>query len=381
MFLKNTVKIINLYFSHKEELFQPTAPPRHFERETAPPREIPDKNTPQTNENDENSSASNKQELTKLERNLKRFEEERCKFDLEKRQYEKEREQERSRCKRLVEFERKRMARKLEEEKMQEQQKSSANDHATLYSIMRVIEDSKTHLPSILKSEKLNETNTDDLSKPIPPPRRIDVPTLDFIEPPESPDICDDYESSTAISSSSREGDFDDVDFTALQEPIKIEEPEPLTVIQPTSNGTKTTAPVSIQSKPNEDTTKPTTIPPIKQSFLSKLFGRKPPGQTIVPVIIIEPSTEPVSFSQFFFVETRLIWRKLIADHPDEWLATVRMRNKCIADLIILSIFCGTGGLLFRFVEGAFENFYKCGVRRVKRDFVDHLWHTSHNLR
>lgn len=36
---------------------------------------------------------------------------------------------------------------------------------------------------------------------------------------------------------------------------------------------------------------------------------------------------------------------------------------------------------MFKFTEGAFENFYKCGVKRVKRDFIDTLWRGSHHLR
>lgn len=58
-----------------------------------------------------------------------------------------------------------------------------------------------------------------------------------------------------------------------------------------------------------------------------------------------------------------------------------RLRNRCISELIVLMIFCGLGSVLFKFIEGAFENFYKCGVKRVKRDFIELLWYKSHNLR
>lgn len=58
-----------------------------------------------------------------------------------------------------------------------------------------------------------------------------------------------------------------------------------------------------------------------------------------------------------------------------------RMWNRCMFELFLIMMFCGVGGILFKFTEGGFENFYKCGVKRVKRDFIDLLWIKSHNLR
>lgn len=315
--------------------------------------------------------------LSKLERNLRRFEEERRRFEMEKRKFDEEkREADRVRQRRLEDFERKRAIQKKEELRQQE------DVHQKLYSILRVIEDSKHHLPSILKLDKLsasnNTTSTEDepTVPPIPPPRYI-MPkrdeSLEFPEhlPSESPDICDDYESSTALSSSSRDGDFDDDDLTIIEK-------------QPIADTVK---PNIIASEVTKLPLIPVQVAPVyaKQSFLAKLLRRKPkllpPPVPKVIIPLTMPSTGPVTFRRFLFVETRLVWHKLLADHPVEWEATMHMRNKCIADLIILTIFCGLGGMTFRFVEGAFENFYKCGVRRVKRDFVDNLWHTSHNLR
>lgn len=57
------------------------------------------------------------------------------------------------------------------------------------------------------------------------------------------------------------------------------------------------------------------------------------------------------------------------------------LRNKCIIDLLILIIMCGLGGMMFKTLEGSFENAYKCSTRNVKRDFIEHLWRGSHNLR
>lgn len=47
---------------------------------------------------------------------------------------------------------------------------------------------------------------------------------------------------------------------------------------------------------------------------------------------------------------------------------------------VILVIMCGVGGMVFRYTEGAFESFYKCGVKRVKRDFLDGLWTDSRRM-
>ncbi|KAJ8985975.1 hypothetical protein NQ317_013858 [Molorchus minor] len=55
--------------------------------------------------------------------------------------------------------------------------------------------------------------------------------------------------------------------------------------------------------------------------------------------------------------------------------------NRCMCELFIIMVYCGIGGIMFKFMEGSFENYYKCGVKRVKRDFIDLLWVKSHNLR
>lgn len=57
------------------------------------------------------------------------------------------------------------------------------------------------------------------------------------------------------------------------------------------------------------------------------------------------------------------------------------LRNRCACELLLIMIMCGLGGIVFKTTEGAFENFYKCGVKRVKRDFLDVLWTRSHNMR
>ncbi|XP_014207231.1 uncharacterized protein LOC106638526 [Copidosoma floridanum] len=74
-------------------------------------------------------------------------------------------------------------------------------------------------------------------------------------------------------------------------------------------------------------------------------------------------------------------FREFCRQNPREVGILVELRNLCIAEAIVTVIICGLGGFAFRFTEGAFESFYKCGVKRVKRDFLDTLWNYSHNMK
>ncbi|XP_011700565.1 PREDICTED: uncharacterized protein LOC105457540 isoform X2 [Wasmannia auropunctata] len=74
-------------------------------------------------------------------------------------------------------------------------------------------------------------------------------------------------------------------------------------------------------------------------------------------------------------------FKMFVEQNPRETTIIRRLRNRCIAGLLLAIIYCGLGGFVFRFVEGTFETLYKCGVKRVKRDFLDTLWNYSHSLR
>ncbi|XP_025268344.1 uncharacterized protein LOC105259493 isoform X2 [Camponotus floridanus] len=92
---------------------------------------------------------------------------------------------------------------------------------------------------------------------------------------------------------------------------------------------------------------------------------------------------EKVTLLDFFraFKDVVGEFKVFVEQNPREATIIRQLRNRCIAGLLLVMIYCGLGGFLFRFVEGAFETFYKCGVKRVKRDFLDSLWNYSHNLR
>uniref|UniRef100_A0A182M2W3 Potassium channel domain-containing protein n=1 Tax=Anopheles culicifacies TaxID=139723 RepID=A0A182M2W3_9DIPT len=75
------------------------------------------------------------------------------------------------------------------------------------------------------------------------------------------------------------------------------------------------------------------------------------------------------------------MWQDFLDDQPQE---LVRMRiqvNHCLFYFAVMVLLCGVGGIAFRLTEGTFESQYKCGVKRVKREFIDQLWLSSHNQR
>ncbi|XP_018373625.1 PREDICTED: uncharacterized protein LOC108767969 [Trachymyrmex cornetzi] len=96
-----------------------------------------------------------------------------------------------------------------------------------------------------------------------------------------------------------------------------------------------------------------------------------------------EEAAEKITLLDFFRALRDVVseFKTFVAQNPRETTIIRRLRNRCIAGLLLIIIYCGLGGFVFRFVEGAFETFYKCGVKRVKRDFLDTLWNYSHNLR
>lgn len=100
----------------------------------------------------------------------------------------------------------------------------------------------------------------------------------------------------------------------------------------------------------------------------------------------LKPEKQPKKPSKFFeflriLSDVKAELKAFAERNPREIYLLRKSRNRCIAQLILIIIYCGLGAFIFRFVEGAFEAFYKCGVKRVKRDFLDSLWNYSHNMR
>ncbi|XP_059489329.1 uncharacterized protein LOC132204695 isoform X1 [Neocloeon triangulifer] len=91
----------------------------------------------------------------------------------------------------------------------------------------------------------------------------------------------------------------------------------------------------------------------------------------------------PGFFDSYFemMFEARHVWPQFKADNAEEWEKLKIEANRCFCAFVILFLFCGFGGFVFRFIESTFEQFYKCGVKRVKRDFIENLWVKSQQLR
>lgn len=305
------------------------------------------------NGNDTNSR------LTKLEMNLKRFEDERNIFAMEKEKFEREKwHMEQIRFQRLLEFERKRSMQRMEREQLAMQAAAIA----------------------LAEIEKQRRRSSGSKSRE----RSFSGSNIVY---------ADDYESSTATSSSSRDGDF--ADF-APEIPFNNVDTNPMN-----SNENITTPLIDKNSShehgefvANGSASSNAPILPLQpdqnQSLISRLFFGKsksnikqfaPYSKRMSYLHIPVDDGGPISVWRIVFVESPLVWHQVIELHQREWEKMMRLRNRCIANFLLLAIFFGFGGLIFRFVEGAFENFYKCGVRRVKRDFVDHLWISSQDLR
>lgn len=86
-------------------------------------------------------------------------------------------------------------------------------------------------------------------------------------------------------------------------------------------------------------------------------------------------------FIKLLLRETRQVWNIHKRRHSSDWSRIKSEINRCLSELLMLMLFCGMGGLVFRYIEGSYEMMNKAGVKRVKRDFIDHLWLSSHNLR
>lgn len=79
--------------------------------------------------------------------------------------------------------------------------------------------------------------------------------------------------------------------------------------------------------------------------------------------------------------EMKDFWLDFLDDNPLE-IRRIRLQiNECVFYFGVMVLLCGVGGIVFRVTEGTFESQYKCGVKRVKRDFIDQLWVSSHSQR
>lgn len=110
--------------------------------------------------------------------------------------------------------------------------------------------------------------------------------------------------------------------------------------------------------------------------------GLKPNEMTLEQVEFdVNNPMKFLPFVKLLLRETRQVWTIHRRLHGKEWRCIRSEINKCLSELVLLMVFCGMGGIAFRYIEGSYEMLNKSSVKRVKRDFIDQLWLSSHNLR
>lgn len=194
-------------------------------------------------------------------------------------------------------------------------------------------------------------------------------------DPPKPPPRYIDYESSTVSSSDEAFGGYTPSENPEESDICKIETAK---VTPPQLTERKVSKPET-----NEGTNDGTNEKAATEEMIPSISNGTAPADPK-----IQPKKERfvaikdfITAIKFMFRGWRYNFKLFVKAHPNEVAELVTNGKKCFADLIIIMIFCGFGGLTFRFVEGSMENTYKCGVNRVKRDFIDQLWYSSHNLR
>lgn len=121
---------------------------------------------------------------------------------------------------------------------------------------------------------------------------------------------------------------------------------------------------------------------PSDQKATPDVDGLKPDEMTLEKVEFdVKNPMKFLPFIKLLLRETRQIWSFHRRLHVKEWRCIRLEINKCLSELVLLMLFCGMGGLAFRYIEGSYEMLNKSSVKRVKRDFIDQLWLSSHNLR
>lgn len=107
------------------------------------------------------------------------------------------------------------------------------------------------------------------------------------------------------------------------------------------------------------------------------------PPKPVAPEPEADVAPEKTTFMDFLRALRDVVseFKAFVVQNPIEAEIMNDLKNRCLSQLLLVIIYCGLGAFVFRFTEGAFETFYKCGVKRVKRDFLDSLWDYSHNMR
>lgn len=120
--------------------------------------------------------------------------------------------------------------------------------------------------------------------------------------------------------------------------------------------------------------------PVLRKRSASKAAAKKENKETKEEKIKskVEDNTRQVTRSRWRVIAN---WQQFKLEQNVQCEKIRLLRNRCVCDLLLLIIFCGVGGMMFKNLEGSFENAFKCGSRGMKRDFIESLWRGSHYLR
>lgn len=309
-------------------------------------------------------------QMSKLEQNLRRFEEERRKFEMERRKFELERrELDRIRLKRLEERDKKRIAEGYQQllarrSSAEKSRKVSLKASLDPEENQRLIESfNEAQEMDALPQEKKTKRSSSKAKKHLQPPDLV---------PPET--IVRRSVSLRRRASPRRQystsEDADDEYGTERKDS------ETMTMQQRAlANSQVVTEVVQVEEKKKSP-----------GNWFTRLFKRKMAEEKNKQDEEKEKEeTNKKKLEKKKKLDEKVMklskWKLFKLRKQKEVQEIRRLCRKCFANIILLAIFCGFGGLIFRFTEGAMENFYKCGVKKVKRDFVDQLWASSHNMR
>lgn len=294
------------------------------------------------NENYELSNKSDDDDSPRnllLEQNLKRFEEERRQFELERLKFlEEKRELDRLRLQRFERYKRELEARRLGI------RPNYDIDNPNDYMVARKV--------VIDYNEKLQQQQQDEVT--------------DESEPEEV----------TVVENVPKKQDMEETELNENESNVKASAEKPKeeqdnTITSHTQSDSESTNQIHVNGKEllNGTEKSPTITSSVEEMQLEKIEFDEANPMRLWP------------FTKLLMRECGQIWHIHIRRHSAEWQCLKRELVLCMSGLLMLMMYCGMGGIIFRYIEGNFEILNKTGVKRVKRDFIDQLWLSSHNLR
>ncbi|XP_055533778.1 uncharacterized protein LOC129723527 [Wyeomyia smithii] len=358
-------------------------------------------------------SKENETRSTQLQTNLSRFNEERRKFELEKLKFlQEKRELDRMRLRRfekyreeMLEEQRKKLQVELRNREQEEERSRSIEapilppapptrsktpvSPGPIKKKLLIIP--KTSSASASSSEEEGHNTSDEeklatVRRRFSPrkPKRSRATKIEHLKVSKTPEPATSPEPESELPS-----DFPPEAEPVEQEIVKFEAPQETAVIIPevriedetVLTQRKIAKPEGDEGKEDITTEKADTDKEVKDLAVieeKKVSGLKEKKRRRALVVYVEKEGDQFNWTEIF-EELKDFWLDFLDDKPLERSRLRLQANECLFYFGVLVMLCGVGGIIFRVTEGTFESQYKCGVKRVKRDFIDHLWLSSHN--